>query len=77
VGVARVVTTNGRRFRLGRRVWVLTSGQRAYGESASLPEPFLGSTAFVVLLDGKSAAVTCTIDRRGSQSDFVDGANVS
>jgi hypothetical protein len=67
-----VVTTNGRRFRLGRRVWVLTSGQRAYGEIASLPEPFLGSTAFVALLDGESAAVTCTVNRQGTQWDFAD-----
>jgi hypothetical protein len=70
--MACVVTTNGRRFRLGRRVWVLTSGQRAYGEIASLPEPFLGSKAFVVLLDGKSAAITCIADRQGTQWDFAD-----
>jgi hypothetical protein len=68
----RVVTTNGR-IRLGQRVWVLTpENRRAYGEIASLPEPFLGTTGFVVTLDGKSTAVTCTEDRRGSQWDFAD-----
>jgi hypothetical protein len=68
---------NAEGLELGQRVWVADALQpegRAFGQIASLPEVYLnGYASFVVMLDGRTpTAITCCVERRGSQWDFAE-----